>query len=227
MTCEDFLNRGDIVKSRKYGTEKWNTNVVFDVKEDMLVLDAGIMEESFGDIEKGNEFELRVVEEDFEYTISACVVGISTSPIQTVTLRIENVKKYSNMRKDLRHFVYLFALIRKNKQDKDTVFAIITDISVSGVAVVVDSKKNLNNIDIEVNDELFFEVSLEDQRTVCFSGTVLRKKENADNTEYGVQIKNIDKRNQEILNNYVNELKITDKEFQKLKQEIWEYKFGI
>lgn len=227
MIHEDFLNRGDIVKSRKYGTEKWNTNVVFDIKEDMLVLDAGIIEEGFEDIEKGNEFELRVIEEDFEYTISACVVDISTSPIQTVTLRIENVKKYSNMRKDLRHFVHLFALIRKNKQDKNTVFAIITDISVGGVAVVVNSKKNLNNIDIDVNDELFFEISLEDQRTVCFSGTILRKKENVDNTEYGVQIKSIDKRNQDILNEYVNELKTTDKEFQKLKQEIWEYNFGI
>lgn len=227
MICDGFLNKGDIVKSRKYGTERWNTNVVFDIKEDILVLDAGILEESFEDIEKGNEFELKVIQNEFEYNIKGCVVDISTSPIQTVTLRVEEVKKYSNMRKDLRHFVYLFALMRKNSQDKEPVFATITDISLGGVAVLVNNKKNLNNIDMSINDELFFEISLEDQRTICFVGTIRRKKENVDSTEYGVQIKSIDKRNKEILDEYVNELMTTDKEFQKLKQEIWEYNFGM
>lgn len=227
MMYSGFLNKGDIVKSRKYGTERWNTNVVFEIKDDILVLDAGILEESFNDIENGNEFELKVTQEEFEYTINACVVDISKIPIQTVTLRIESVKKYSNLRKDLRHFVYLFALVRKSKQDKDPVFATITDISLGGVAVSVSNKKNANNVGMNVNEEFFFEISLEDQRTICFIGTIRRKKENKDNTEYGVQIKSIDKRNKEILDEYVNELKTTDKEFQKLKQEIWEYNFGM
>jgi len=227
MIKHGFLHKGDIVKSRKYGTEKWNTNVIFDVRDEILVLDAGILEDGFSKIEKGNEFELRVTTDEFEYNIDACVVDISIIPIQTVTLKIEGIKKHTNMRKNLRHFVHLFALIRKNKQDKDPVFAIITDISLGGVAVVVDNKKNLNTVDIDVGDESFFEISLEDQRTVCFVGVVRRKKEKDNNIEIGVQIKSIDSRNKEKLEEYVNELKITDKEFQKLKQEIWEYNFGV
>lgn len=227
MIKQGFLKKGDIVKSRKYGTEKWNTNVVFDVWDDILLLDAGILEESFSKIKRGNEFEVKVTKDEFEYSIDACVMNTSTTPIQTVKLKIEGVKKHSNMRKNLRHFVHLFSLIRKSKKDKDPVFAIVTDISLGGIAVLVNDKKNLKNIDINVGEEVFFEISLEDQRTVCFKGAIKRKKENDGSIDIGVQIKSIDKRNREKLEEYVNELKTTDKEFQELKQEIWEYNFGI
>ncbi|MBP5427369.1 MAG: PilZ domain-containing protein [Clostridiales bacterium] len=227
LAINEFLKSGDIVRSRRYGSNEWNTNVIFDIKENEFVIDAGTKEETFGDIKEGNEFELRFTTKEFEYSIRACVVGVFVSPIQTVALRVEDIKKYNNMRKDLRHFVYLFALIRNKKNEKDPIFAVVTDISAGGVAVAVNDKKNLNRMEIKVGEELSFEVSLEDQRKLHFIGTIKRKKENGDNTEYGVQIKDIDKKNKDMLNDYVYELETADKEFQQLKQEIWEYNFGL
>lgn len=225
LNIDSFLKNGDIIRTKKYGFEKWNTNIVFEVKDDVIVLDAGINEEYFKHIKMGDEIECKVTKNDFEYTIKACVNKVSTSPIQVMTLRVEGVRKYNNLRKDLRHFVYLFALMKRQKNDKNPIFAVVTDISKGGVAVLVNNKQNIGNDFI--NDVAFFEISLEDQRVIKFEGSIRRKKQTDKGIEYGIQIKEIDKANQNILNDYVNELQNTDEEFQQLKQEIWEYNFEL
>jgi len=225
LNIESFLKNGDIIRTKKYGFEKWNTNIVFEVKDDVLVLDAGINEEYFKHIKMGDEMECKVTKNDFEYTIKGCVNEVSTNPIQVMTLRVEGIRKYNNLRKDLRHFVYLFALIKKDKNDSNPTFAVVTDISKGGVAVLISNKQDLD--DNFMNDSAYFEVSLEDQRVIKFEGQIRRKKQTDKGLEYGIQIKEIDEANKAILNEYVDELQNTDEEFQQLKQEIWEYNFEM
>ena len=80
---------------------------------------------------------------------------------------------------------------------------------------------------INVDDRLYFEVSLEDQRKIKFEGVIKRAKKTRTSLEYGVQISAIDSNNKKILDDYVDELKNMDDEFQQLKQEIWEYNFSM
>ena len=225
LNIDSFLRTGDIIRTKKYGVEKWNTNIVFDVKDDKLLLDAGINEDCFKQIKMGDEMECEVTKNDCEYTIKGCVSEVSTNPIQVMILRIEGIKKYNNLRKDLRHFVYLFALVKKEKNDTNPTFAAVTDISKGGVAVLVSNKQDM--VDNFINDKAYFEVSLEDQRVIRFEGLIRRKKQTDKGIEYGIQIKEIDGLNENILNDYVDELQNTDEEFQQLKQEIWEYNFEL
>ena len=227
FNIESFMSNGDIIRTRKVGMKKWNTNIIFEVKDDSVVLDAGINEEYFKDISIGDEIECKASKGNYEYTVKTSVSNMSTSPIQVMTLQIEGVKRYNNTRKELRHFVYLFALIKKDKTDKEPIFAVVTDISKGGVAAVVNNKNRKMNVEANVGKVLFFEVSLEDQRTIKFEGLIRREKKLKDSVEYGVQIQSIDSQNKKILDEYVDELQNIDEEFQQLKNEIWEFNFEI
>ena len=228
FNIESFLKNGDIVRTRKVGMEKWNTNIIFEVKEDdSLVIDAGINEEYFSNISVGDEIECKVTKDNFEYTIKSSVSAMVTSPIQVMTLRVEGLRKYNNLRKDMRHFVYLFALIKKEKNDKEPVFAVVTDISKGGIAIAVNNKDGIKKDESSVGKTFYFEISLEDQRTIKFEGLIRREKKVKGTVEYGVQIQDIDQENKKTLNEYVDELQNTDEEFQQLKQEIWEFNFEI
>lgn len=225
ISVASFLKNGDIVRTKKSGFEKWNTNIAFEVKDDVLVLDAGINEEYFKYINKGDEIECKVTQDNFEYAMKGYVDEISTSPIHLMTLRLESIKRYDNIRKDSRHFVHLFALIKKDKYDKDAIFAVVTDISKSGVKALVNKRKGIH--ENAIGEVLNFEISLEDQRTISFEGLIKREQKSGSGVEYGVELKSIDDASDAILNEYVDELEKTDKEFQQLKQEIWEYNFEM
>jgi len=228
FNIESFLKNGDIVRTRKVGMEKWNTNIIFDVKEDdSLIIDAGINEEYFSTISVGDQIECKATKDNFEYTIKSSVSGMATSPIQTMTLQVEGLRKYNNLRKDMRHFVYLFSLIKKEKNDKEPIFAVVTDISKGGIAVVVNHKDGIKKGESSVGKSFYFEISLEDQRTIKFEGLIRREKKIKGSVEYGVQIQDIDAENKNTLDDYVDELQNTDEEFQQLKQEIWEFNFEI
>ncbi len=227
IKLKDVLKSGDIVRTRKRGEKKWNTNIAFNVKNDELVLDAGINEEYYKSIKVGDKVECKVTLDKFEYTIEANVTDMASTPMQTMTLNIKEIKKYDNLRKESRHFVYLFALIRQNEEDRDPIFSVITDISKGGVAVLINDRNSMERENISVHDRVYFEVSLEDQRKIKFEGIIKREKKTKSSIEYGVQISDIDNDNRKVLDDYVDELKNTDDEFQQLKQEIWEYNFSV
>lgn len=227
IKLKTILKNGDIVRVRKIEEKKWNTNVIFEVMDGQITLDAGMNEEYYKLTKIGDKLNLKFTTDEFEYTMNAVVVGMGDRPIQTMTLKIDEVKSHVNTRKDMRHFVYLFALIKDNKDDKDPIFSVITDISKSGVAASINDKSSMKKSNISLDDRLYFEVSLEDQRKIEFEGIIRREKKSKTSLDYGVQISVIDDYNKKILNDYVDELKNMDDEFQQLKQEIWDYNFSM
>ena len=135
IKLKTVLKNGDIVKTKKRGEQKWNTNVAFDVRDGELVLDAGINEEYYDSISVGDSVECKVTTDKFEYTMDAVVSSVLDTPIRTMTLDIKEIKKYTNERKDTRHFVHLFALMREKKDEKAVGNGIDPDCSVLCVFV--------------------------------------------------------------------------------------------
>lgn len=136
--------------------------------------------------------------EGIEYVLNGQVVDITLQVPQNMVVKIENIEKYTNKRKQPRYSVSLSANLRVC--DAETkYFAVVRDISVLGASFTC--KEELNE-----NTEVIINVAASKDVVITFNGRIIRKRELQNFFEYGILQTSIDEHNNELLEKYTEEL---------------------
>lgn len=136
IRLSDFLYNDDIVKTNLEKSNDWIANIAYKVfPED------GEFEIAFDDrylnslVMVGDKMKVTKTVEGFEYIIDAVITQIRIEPTRTMLLRVEDINKVQNLRKDER-FSVNYATTIQSFSELEGVFGVVTNISVSGLAFV-------------------------------------------------------------------------------------------
>jgi len=225
MKLRDFLSEGSIIRTKHCNSSNWVTNVVFAINEDWIEIDIGLEKDYIENIIMiGDTMRCKYTNDEYEFTLIGWVTKIKLDEPQSITIKIHDVEKFANRRGNYRYDIYLCSVIKKSKNDKNGVFAIMTNLSQGGAAFVAkeDIEKELEGAQNSQGEKNFyFEVFINPKKQMCFVGTVKRKSNSAKGFEYGVKILDIDLQNEKILNELIDELEKKDKELYNKRSSFW------
>ncbi len=133
------------------------------------------------------------------YTLSGEVEEITLMFPQKLIVKVENVEKSKNLRKQDRYPVSLSANVRKS-DSREVHFAVIKNISLLGVSFTC-------NIELESSSEVILNIAVSKEALITFTGRIIRARELTNFFEYGVIQTDIDELNREELEKYIERLK--------------------
>jgi c-di-GMP-binding flagellar brake protein YcgR len=114
--------------------------------------------------------------------------------------------------------------VRKNRKDKKGIFAVTTNISKTGLALVMhDELENVFNIgqsDME-NASVFIDVFFSDENMITFEGIIARQCKKDKGIEYGLKIIDMDIDSEKSLSELIINLANEDKEFYNKRSGFW------
>lgn len=128
-----LLHRGTQIKTQVQDSRDWIANTVVNFYENSNEIEIIFDNRYVNDLVLvGDEMKLTYREEEWEYIIDTLITGIKIEPNKIITLKIINVKKINNLRKDERYSVNYGALIYGINSDEGT-YGVVTNISISGL----------------------------------------------------------------------------------------------
>ena len=129
------------------------------------------------------------------YVISCEINKIESMIPLKVTLKINNIEKMKDLRKNKRYYVSLPVRIN-SKESSYELFGIVKNISVGGVKI--------NSMaDFDPSKELDLCITINGNKKIQFKGKILRKNKLSYFFEYGIEISSITDSNQETLYSYI------------------------
>ena len=195
----DFLKKGTMVKTQVDDSSEWITNVVFNMypetDEIEIVYDDRYLNHL---VMLGDALKLTYTEESFEYIIDTWITGIRLAEVKIMTLKVVSVNKYTNFRKDERYSVSYAATIQ-TLEDFEGIFAVVTNISMSGLAFVCREL-------FMVGDFVRVSIMLPSSSFII-DAEIVRTKEGPKATEYGVRFVRDDKAAKEEIANLIEDIK--------------------
>lgn len=219
----EILKEGEIIRTRHCQAYNWITNIVLGIDEKCIEIDIGIEKEYIDNIVMiGDTMNCKYTSKEREYMLVGWVSDVKPDFPQKLTIRIHNVYSYPNKREAYRYDVYLCSVIKKDKDEKRGVFAIMTNISLGGAAFTTrkDIGDEFSNPEVEKNN-LIFDVFVSNTIQISFEGSIKRKTQTSKGIEYGIMIEKINYEDEENLYKYISSLENKDKEFHKNKQSYW------
>lgn len=225
IKLREFLTEGLIIRTKFNDNPNWITNLIYAINEDFIEVDIGLEKDYVDNILMvGDTIKCKYTDENHEYAFVGWVTKIKVDFPQSITIRVHQIEMFGNKRNSYRYDVYLCAIIKKSRNDGKGVFAIVTNISSKGLAFVI--RENIGKtIDVNENSmlasDIFVEVYISPEKTLCYKGRIVRKSNSEKGIEYGVQILDIDLENEKLLNEFVDELANKDKEFYNKRSGFW------
>jgi len=174
-------------------------NVIQDYKDDIIYVK---LTEPFikGNILIGDKVKCQILSNEYEYTVFAEVYHIDISSPGIVKIQTNRVYKYQNIRRDKRYLVNFRANILKDIIS-DPVYAIVKNISLSGMAVVCNHKFQ-TLIDVKIK----FSTSLHTSEYIETTANIIRESSHEGYNEYGLMFLDMGEKNKEALKNLINNL---------------------
>ena len=219
-----FLSQGSIIRTKHCDNPNWVTNVVYSISDDWIEMDIGLEKDYIdGLIMVGDTIKCKYATEESEITILGWVNRIRLEHPQSITLKVHSLSKFDNKRESYRFDVYLCSVIKPVAKSGKGIFAIMTNISRTGAAFVVNEdmeehiKEKDSNGDIVCN----FEIFLTPSKQLNFQGLLKRKGSVEKGIEYGVRIVDVDAKNEKKLAEFLEELEKKDKEFYNKRSSFW------
>ena len=135
-SLSEFLVEGSIVKSKLEKANDWIPNVAnrifpssneIEIALDDRYLSALVM--------VGDDMQLTQTIDGFEYIMECIITQIRIEPTRTILLKVNDVRKIQNFRKDERYSVN-YATTIQSFSEETGVFGVVVNISVSGLAFV-------------------------------------------------------------------------------------------
>jgi hypothetical protein len=137
-------------------------------------------------------------EKEVEYVLNGEITNISLLVPQSMAIKIENVEKYTNNRKQPRFSVSLSANV-KVQNTGAIYFAVVRNISIVGASFTCREA-------LDENAEIIINVAVSKDVVITFYGRIIRKRELQNFYEYGLLQTSIDELNSEELEKYTKEL---------------------
>ncbi|AUG57464.1 PilZ domain-containing protein [Acetivibrio saccincola] len=225
IMLSEFLDVGKVIKTKHYNSNNWVNNLVYSFNNDSIEIDIGLEKDYIENIIMiGDTMRCKYSTDAFEYTMTGWVSRIKLEHPQSITIKIHEIERFLNNRKSYRYDVYLCSIIKKNKDDKKGVFAIVVNLSNIGLAFVVneDLEKQLSKKGtLEKGDMLFFELYITSRKKVCFEGVIKGQSPSEKGKKYGVEITHIDKEDRNALEGFINRLEKKDNEIYNRQDGFW------
>jgi len=132
----DFLLEDSIVKTKLQKSETWIPNIAYKIFPDANEIEIALDDRYLGSLVMvGDNIELTQTIDKFEYIINAVITQIRIEPTRTMLLKVKDINKVENLRKDERYSVN-YATTIQSFSEVDGVFGVVVNISVSGLAFV-------------------------------------------------------------------------------------------
>ena len=136
IKLSDFLERESLVKTKLGKSEEWIPNIAnkiyIETNELEIVLDERYLSSL---VMVGDDIQVTQTIDGYEYIIDAVITQIKIEPTRTMLLKVNNIKKIENLRKDERYSVNYATTIQSFSEEEGT-FGVVVNISVSGLAFV-------------------------------------------------------------------------------------------
>jgi len=131
-----FLVEESIVKTKLGKANDWIPNIVykiyFEKNEFEIALDDRYISSL---IMVGDDMQITQTIDGYEYIINCMITQISIEPKRIILLKVNNIKKVQNFRKDERYSVN-YATTIQSFAEQEGVFGVVVNISISGLAFV-------------------------------------------------------------------------------------------
>ena len=132
----DFLNNEDVIKTNLEKSNDWIQNIAYKVFSDDNEIEIAFDERYLNSLVMvGDKMKITKTLDGYEYIVEAIITQIRIEPTRTMLLRVEEIKKVQNLRKDERYSVNYAATIQ-SFSELDGVFGVVVNIRVSGLAFV-------------------------------------------------------------------------------------------
>jgi hypothetical protein len=136
IKLSDFLNNDDIIKTSLEKSNDWIQNIAYKVYSDSNELEIAFDDRYLSSLVMvGDKMKITKTMDGYEYIVDAIIIQIRIEPTRTMLLRVENIIKVQNLRKDERYSVN-YATTIQSFSELDGVFGVVVNISISGLAFV-------------------------------------------------------------------------------------------
>jgi hypothetical protein len=221
----EFLEIGAILRTKLNNCTKWVTNVVQGINNDCIEIDIGLEKDYLDNlIMIGDTLKCKYNVGDSEYNLLGWITKIDLEFPQTITIRVHQVDCFENIRDSIRHDVYLSAIIKKDKENEKGVFAVMTNVSLTGAAFIVKEDLEISFEEKDISeDDLYISVEVYISTGIQFNtkALILRKCNREKGIEYGIRFMNTSTEAQKVLNDLMNELANKDKEIYNKRSSFW------
>lgn len=192
------LKKGMKIRIKHYSTFEPLINIVRNVQGNIVTMDLP-QKLLDNNILTGDNIVCIFLHEDVEYVLNGEVMEITLLFPQKLMLKVENVEKYTNLRKQARYSVSLSSNVRK-LDSKSAYFAVVKNISLLGVSFTC-------NTEFEVNGSIIINIAVSKDTVITFYGRIIRVRKLSNFYEYGLIQTNIDEFNRDELEKYIQKLK--------------------
>lgn len=132
----DFLEKESVVKTKLDKSNEWISNIVHNISVENDEIEIALDERYLASlIMVGDNIQLTQTVEGYEYIMNCMITQISIEPKSVISLKVNDVKKIRNFRKDERYSVN-YATTVQSFAEEEGVFGVVVNISVSGLAFV-------------------------------------------------------------------------------------------
>jgi len=193
-----ILKEGVVVYTKLSSCNIWHQNIVYKVEDNSIsvALITGYLENI---IMHGQTMTIKLTNEEMEYLFIGTVTHIQPQFPSYVTINIKTIKDLKNSRVFPRYDVYLAANI-KSENSEDEHFAIVHDISLTGMGFYSKSDFSIGN------DQLNLKIFLPNKKIISAKGTVNRKISNDSYISYGMNYTNMLEETNNSLYSFFSEL---------------------
>lgn len=192
------IRRGAIISIKHPNIGYPILNVIKRIENECLYFRAP-EEFSKKNISKGEELQVNVLTEKYEYVIKGKILDIEQSYPKFVQCYPLTFKRFKNLRKNKRYWVNLNAYITLSGY-KEKSYAVVRNLSIGGLSIAfkeIVTKNELISIDLYLDTEA--------EEIVSFIAKVVRCSQyNGKFTEYGLQIVQIDGFSKDTLQKYID-----------------------
>ena len=131
-----FLVEGSTVKTKLEKATEWIPNIAYKISYERKEVEIALDDRYVSDlVMAGDKMRLTQTVDGYEYILDCIIIQICIEPRRIIQLRVENITKTKNLRKDERYSVN-YATTIQSFSEEGGVFGVVVDISVSGLAFV-------------------------------------------------------------------------------------------
>lgn len=192
-----IIKKGSKIQIKHYSSFEPVINIVHGVKGNRITMDLPnrLLENN---VLVDDVITCVFMEGDTQLVLSGIINDISLNMPHKMVFAVENVEKMANHRKNSRYSVSLSSNVQIKNSDA-FYFAVVKNISVVGVSFTC-------NIDVNIGEELLIKVAVAEDEILTFTGRIVRKRQIANFSEYGLLQSDIDEYNMTLLEKYIQRL---------------------
>lgn len=179
IKLSNFLNNEDIIKTNLEKSNDWIQNIAYKVFSEENELEIAFDDRYLSSLVMvGDRMKITKTLDGYEYIINAVITQIRIEPTRSMLIRVEDINKVQNLRKDERYSVN-YATTIQSFSELEGVFGVVVNISVSGLAFVCKQNFLVGEV---VRLSIMLPAS-----TFMIDAEIMRVSDSAVGNEYGVR----------------------------------------